>query len=180
MSLTAAIANVAPGGILLTSTPSPILPNQSTTLSGGFTDPGTADAHTVSVNWGDGSAAQDLSLPAGVLQFSMNHTFTTMGNKTVTVTITDDDLGTANATKTVRVGPPSAAAQFLAITPIPGPGIRLRLQGTPDGIYRVEKAETFGTWSELGERIADAAGIFEIDDTALTATSRFYRAVVVQ
>ena len=180
MSLTAAIANVAPGGILLTSTPSPILPNESTTLSGGFTDPGTADAHTVSVNWGDGTTAQDLSLPAGVLQFSVNHTFTTLGNKTVTVTITDDDLGTGNATKTVRVGPPSAAAQFLAITPIPGPGIRLRLQGTPGGIYRVEKAEIFGTWSELGERIADPSGVFEIDDTALAATSRFYRAVVVQ
>jgi hypothetical protein len=178
--LAAAISNAPPTDILLTPTPPQVLPNESVTLNGQFTDPGTGDTHAVSINWGDGTAAQNLNLGAGVLQFSANHTFTTMGVKTVAVTITDDDLGAGNATTNVRVGPPSAAARFVDITPGAGPSIILRLQGTPGGTYRVEKADTFGSWSELGVRTVDASGLFEISDTAPIASSRFYRAVVLQ
>ena len=45
-----------------------ILENDTTTLSGTFTDPGTLDTHTVTIGWGDGSAPTILSLPAGTIE----------------------------------------------------------------------------------------------------------------
>jgi len=176
----AAVANVAPRDIQIAATPGTIFTNQSLTLNGQFTDPGVGDAHTASINWGDGSAAQIVNLPAGILQFSANHTFTVAGNLTITATVSDDDQGSGNGTTTVLVRQTSTAARFLSITKLPGPSIRLRLQATAGGTYRVEKADVFGSWSEVGVRTVDATGSFEIDDTAPTASSRFYRAVVVQ
>jgi len=41
-----------------------------TTLSGGFADPGPLDAHTVTVDWGDGTSATTLNLAAGTLTFT--------------------------------------------------------------------------------------------------------------
>jgi hypothetical protein len=148
--LAAAISNAPPTDILLTPTPPQVLPNESVTLNGQFTDPGTGDTHAVSINWGDGTAAQNLNLGAGVLQFSANHTFTTMGVKTVAVTITDDDLGAGNATTNVRLARPQPLPASSTLPLAPGRASFFGLQGTPGGTYRVEKADTFGSWSETG------------------------------
>ncbi len=74
-------------------------PNNST-LNVSFTDPGAADTHTAVINWGDGNT-QTVS-PA-TSPFALQHTYALAGNYTATVTVTDDDGGTGNATASVTV-----------------------------------------------------------------------------
>ena len=103
------VDNVAPGtpGLNLTSTT--ISENGSTALGGSFTDPGTLDTHTVSINWGDGSAIQTVNLDAGILSFSGishqyldNPTGQPTGSYSISVTVADKD-GEVSAANTIGV-----------------------------------------------------------------------------
>lgn len=96
------VNNVAPSNVSLTATPSVINEGQSTSLSGSFTDPGTADTHTVVINWGDGSANTTLNLGAGVTSFNAPHTYvddnpsgTSSDQYTISVMVADDDGASA-------------------------------------------------------------------------------------
>jgi hypothetical protein len=75
------------------------------TAAGSFTDPGT-DPWTATVDWGDGTAAQQVSLTQR--SFSLTHTYQTAGTFTVIVKIADDDSD-ASASQTVVVLAVSAA-----------------------------------------------------------------------
>ncbi len=67
---------------------------QPTKVKGTFTDVGLADAHSILVDWGDGtpSAAVPLS-PVGARAFEAAHTFTSPGFFTVSATVSDADGG---------------------------------------------------------------------------------------
>jgi len=108
---TVVIDNVGPADVTATASPSTINENDSTIVSGTFTDPGTADTHTVVINWGDGSSNTTLNLAAGVLTYAANHqyrddnpTATATDTYTVTVTVSDDDGASASANASVTVG----------------------------------------------------------------------------
>ncbi|HEX8903696.1 MAG TPA: PKD domain-containing protein, partial [Longimicrobiaceae bacterium] len=77
-----------------------ILPHETFTSSGSFTDPG-ADSWTATVDYGDGSGEQPLALSGNT--FSLSHTYAGAGSYTVTVTVTDDDGAPASKTATVTV-----------------------------------------------------------------------------
>ncbi len=66
-------------------------------LAGSFTDPGTADTHTIEWNFGDGSAPVSGSL-------TPSYTYADNGVHTVTLTVTDKDGGVGTDTLTVIVG----------------------------------------------------------------------------
>jgi hypothetical protein len=68
--------------------------------SGSFTDPG-ADTWTATVDYGDGSGMQPLSLSGKT--FTLSHVYTEDGVYTVTVNVTDDDGGTGTDTLQVTV-----------------------------------------------------------------------------
>jgi len=68
-----------------------------------FTDPGTRDLHTVTVNYGDGGSDEILHLPLGSRVFDLSHTYSTAGTFTVTVIVADDDTGTHSDSLTVTV-----------------------------------------------------------------------------
>jgi PKD repeat protein len=62
-----------------------------TGLSGSFTDPG-ADTWTGAVNWGDGSAAEAITINQGTKTFTLpDHTYADNGGYTATVTVNDGD-----------------------------------------------------------------------------------------
>jgi hypothetical protein len=56
-----------------------------------FTDGGSADAHTASIDWGDGTPPEAGSLNQLGRRVSGSHVFTDNGSYTVTVCVTDDD-----------------------------------------------------------------------------------------
>lgn len=95
------------------------LPGQPVSLSATFSDPGVADTHTGSVNWGDGTvdtafASWSDTHNGGGGSLAQNHTFTASGIYNVTTTVTDDDHGATPVTLQIRVMTPEEAIQFLA------------------------------------------------------------------
>ena len=79
-----------------------------------FTDAGLVDVHAVTVNYGDGSGNQSFTVtPTGSRSFTLNHTYTIEGTFNVSVTLQDDDSGSATDTFEVEVilnEPPVAVA----------------------------------------------------------------------
>ena len=60
-------------------------------VSTSFTDAGTLDTHSATVNWGDGTAVTTIATATS--PFSRSHTYAAAGTFTVTVCVTDDDGG---------------------------------------------------------------------------------------
>jgi hypothetical protein len=112
--------NDAPSNLVLSLTATSILENGSTSLSGSFADVEATDAHTVVINWGDGSANTTIPLAAGTLTIpATTHTYaddnptgTLSDVYTIAVTVTDNgqsgypaanDFQSVSATTTVTV-----------------------------------------------------------------------------
>lgn len=76
------------------------VPGQTLWFVGSFVDVGTLDTHSASVDWGDGSATEDLLLKQSVGAGTIfgNHIYLTAGSYTVTVTVNDDDGGSISRT----------------------------------------------------------------------------------
>jgi DNA/RNA endonuclease G (NUC1)/PKD repeat protein len=79
---------------------------QQYSVSGTFTDPG-ADTWSATVNYGDGSGVQALSLSG--MGFQLQHTYTTPGTFTVTVVVSDGE-GSDTRTASVTQAPPRLTA----------------------------------------------------------------------
>ena len=63
------VLNVAPTIAELITGAGTLTEGDGIILSGRFTDPGVADTHTVTVDWGDGSPTYSFGLPAGTFSF---------------------------------------------------------------------------------------------------------------
>jgi hypothetical protein len=98
------VHNAAPANLSLSLSATSIDEGDSTELSGSFIDPGTLDTHTVTIDWGDGSANTALNLAAGVTAFTgVSHTYledgpspgngTASDNYSISVSVADDDGG---------------------------------------------------------------------------------------
>jgi hypothetical protein len=107
-----AVQPVPPGTIQLSLGTPVIAAGQPVTLAGTFTDPGTLDANTVVIAWGDGSANTTLVLPAQMRSFNAVHTYAAEGDYFPTVFITNADGGTGAGASEVQVlpGPINAVA----------------------------------------------------------------------
>src|SRR5205807_2830094 len=88
--------NVGPAMGTLSLSPSSVVDHQPVTVSGTFTDPGTADTFTVTINWGDGKSSSQ-SLLAGTRSFSDSHAYDTAGPVTIMATVADRDLGKSSS-----------------------------------------------------------------------------------
>lgn len=79
------------------------------TFTATYSDPGTLDTHTATVDWGNGTV-EEFSVDSGT--FSSTYAYVYKGDYTVTVTVTDDDGDAASDTflVTVENSPPVAEA----------------------------------------------------------------------
>jgi hypothetical protein len=118
--------------VSITATPATINENDSITLNGSFSDPGTQDSHTVTITWGDSSTATTLTLAAGVTTFTASHQYlddnptgTPSDVNTITASVTDNAgaSGTGSTTVTVNNVAP-------VITTITGPTGPLAIRST--------------------------------------------------
>ncbi len=85
-------------------------PNDSVIVSGTFLYANPSVALTASINWGDGSPATVINLPAGSYAFAAPHDYTTdpaSGSYTIGVTLTDPFGKTAFAETTVAINSPA-------------------------------------------------------------------------
>ena len=95
---TVTVNNVAPTAFIdNVSQPFPdfILANDTLQFNGSFSDPGTLDTHTIEWDFGDGNTT------TGVL--TTTYAYSSPGNYTVTLTVTDDDGGVGNDTVIICV-----------------------------------------------------------------------------
>jgi 6-phosphogluconolactonase (cycloisomerase 2 family) len=119
------VNNVAPANLSLSTSPTAINENGTTTLSGTFTDPGILDTHVVVVTWGDGQS-DTLNLAAHALGFNKTHQYldNRPGNApySIGVKVTDKDgastTGTVN--EVVNNVPPTLQALTGPASIIPG------------------------------------------------------------
>jgi hypothetical protein len=76
-------------------------------LTAPFTDPGTDDTHTCSIDWGDGLTEPGVVVEAsGSGTCGGSHAYATAGFKTITTEVTDDDGGVGSSAVTVDVNSP--------------------------------------------------------------------------
>ncbi|HLZ96085.1 MAG TPA: PKD domain-containing protein [Candidatus Dormibacteraeota bacterium] len=115
-SATAAVtfsgANVPPAAAITSVSHATLVlvPLQTVTFSGGFTDPGVLDTHVASWDYGDGSAADTYAYAAGGSGDSTGwYAYAAPGTYTVTYNVVDDDGGTGTATVDVTVETPAQA-----------------------------------------------------------------------
>ena len=88
---TVTVKNVAPIIVMSTGTIA-LSPGDAFSRPGSFSDVGTLDSWTATVDYGDGSGSHTLTLTAGKT-FSLTSPAYTAGDHTVIVSITDDDGG---------------------------------------------------------------------------------------
>ncbi|HSR34278.1 MAG TPA: PKD domain-containing protein, partial [Anaerolineae bacterium] len=77
-------------------------------VAGSFTDPGTADTHTATMDWGDGTS-DDLGDVVNAV--SAAHVYATPGEYTIALVVTDDDGGVGTATAQIKVVDGAGAIQ---------------------------------------------------------------------
>ena len=100
-STNVAVKNVAPEIMSLVVNPPFVEEHGIITLTGAFSDMGTLDTHSATIDWGDGSASQGLIMESnGSGSFSGGHNYANGGIYDVKVTLTDDDGGSATRSAT--------------------------------------------------------------------------------
>ena len=101
-SFTFTVDNVAP--VVGSFAGDTVYAGASYTSSGSFTDVGTSDVHTGTVDWGEGGGPVPLTLGGGDT-FNLSHTYATAGPYTVEVCVsdgTDEGCNTASVTVVAR------------------------------------------------------------------------------
>jgi hypothetical protein len=94
------VVNHAP--VVTLSAPPAVVPGQDALFSGSFADPDAADTWTATIDFGDGTGAQPLTLNPDHT-FSVTHTYLTYATDQAVVTVQDNGGGGGSATGTVSV-----------------------------------------------------------------------------
>jgi ELWxxDGT repeat protein len=131
--------------------------NEGVTLSATFTDVGTLDTHTSTIDWGDGSTTDGIVVESGGAgSVSGSHAYAQGGIYTITLTVMDDDTGSVSqSTLTVIAGAGVHAGVLQIIGTAGDDQVMINKEGA--GQLQVH-ASFFAT----NHRTYDLAGISEI------------------
>jgi hypothetical protein len=108
-STTLTLNNVAPTVHITNAT---VGAGSTVSLTASITDPGANDQLSCSINWGDGTTPTVVTPLAGVCTSS--HMYTGTGPQTITVTGSDDDGGSSQASTTVTPNRPPVCSTVKA------------------------------------------------------------------
>ncbi len=162
------VSNVAPS-VSLAAIGSPVA-GDTVDLAGTFTDPGTADTFTLSVDWGDTTATGTPVLGADGRSFSASHTYSLPGSYSAVVSVTDRDGGTGTAAATVVVRPRNVPPTNLTLSvPAVTQGATTTVTGTfsdPDASDTHVVVITWGEGTPVTSSLAHGV-------TSFTATHRY-------
>ncbi|WP_405895793.1 family 43 glycosylhydrolase [Streptomyces sp. NBC_00104] len=95
-SATVTVTNAAPKITSATGPKSPVAVGKGTSVTARFTDPGTRDTHTCTVDWKDGTKPTAGKVAAGGCK--AEHTYRKAGVFRPVITVTDDDGASASST----------------------------------------------------------------------------------
>lgn len=103
-SILVTVANVSP--VVNAGADQSVDVNDTVTVNASYTDAGTLDTHTATIDWGDGNSGPVNVTPtgAGTGTASEQHAYASTGNFTVEVCVTDSDNGTGCDSINVNVG----------------------------------------------------------------------------
>jgi Ca2+-binding RTX toxin-like protein len=169
---TVTVNNVAPSAVVVNG--GAVNEGGSFTLTGSFTDPGSQDAHTVTVNWGPGLGTSTVTLPVGQRTFSLpapailddNPTGTPSDTYAISITVADDDGGASGpigATLTVNNVAPVIAA-------VTGPNAGVQGAWAAFTGVRGQPLQFGGSFTDVGTLDTHAATIDWGDGTSSPAT----------
>jgi DNA/RNA endonuclease G (NUC1) len=171
-SASIAVSNVAPSIVSVTGPTAPLPLGNSATININYSDPGTADTHTATLTWDDGSNST-VACSAGTC--SASHTYAHAGVYGIAITVADDDGGTATSRfEYVVVYDPSAGF-------VTGAGTIV----SPAGAYVANPAltgkATFGFVSKYqkGQSIPTGDTAFQFDVASFSFASTSYDWLVI-
>jgi PKD repeat protein len=156
---------------------SPSVEGSAAVLTGSFTDANAGDAHTVTIDWGDGSATTDLALDAGTTSFNASHAFAGVGWYTVNVTVSDAASarvsGSADANVVARNHAPTGLALSVSSSV---EGDTATLSGTFNDLDAGDAHTVVVSWGDgsATSQIALAAGLGSVSATHAYASAGSY------
>ena len=133
--------------------PSPDTGNAATFYLGSFTYTGSSNIWIVTVNWGDGTTNHVFSTTSQGSLGTLNHTYTTAGSPTVTVTVSDADNNFQQTTFSVTVH----SAITFGTTSLPV-GTVGDMYNTSLGVSGGSGSYTFGTTGNLDGLSVNSSG----------------------
>ena len=83
------------------------------TFTGHYSDPGTADTHTATWAFGDGTSSTSSLAASGAGDVTTTHAYAKAGTYSVSLTVADDDGGTSSATTSIAVQTPAQTVATL-------------------------------------------------------------------
>ena len=119
------------------------------TITGDFFDVDTSDAHSITVDWGDGTVdtiAADEVEPSQDGAFSADHIYASGGIFPITVTVNDSNAGADTAATTAVVS---------GVGVINGTLFVIGTDGRDAGLVRLNNQGNVDVWSRLGGRRRD-------------------------
>ena len=142
-------------------------------VSTSFTDAGTFDTHSATVNWGDGTAVTTIAHATS--PFSRSHTYAAAGTFTVTVCVTDDDggVGCDSAVVTVSAAPVNEAPVAVISGPV------TVVEGSSIVVSGASSTDSDGTVASYAWSVSAGATLSNASVMAPTLTGRDDAAVTL-
>ena len=182
---TVRIENAAPELTVLSAPASTLSLGDAASLSVGYSDRGTVDSHSASINWGDGNTSVALAAD-GIT--SASHTYAAGGTYTIIVTVSDDDGASSEVIFSgIEVAGPSGGTDDDSNPPASTRGSVIgggRIE-SPAGAYVAHPTHmAWGAFSVVARVTGNGRGpegsfTFELEDSHFDFASRSFTSLVV-